>query len=83
VDDYDRAVDRAEHRLDGVAVGEPGAAAVDGGDQHLGRGLEAPCHAVLDVLGRVRLGQHVAEEELDEAAIVLAPVVRLYFAQPS
>ena len=48
--------------------------------QGLGRGLEAPAHAVLDLLGRVRLGEHLAEEELQEVAVVLEPVVAVVLA---
>ena len=40
--------------------------------QRLGVGLEPPADAVLDLLGRVRLGEHLAEEELEEAAVVAA-----------
>ena len=36
------------------------------------RRLEAPADAVLDRLGRVRLGEHLREEELEEAAVVRA-----------
>ena len=36
-------------------------------DQRLGVGLERPAHRVLDLSGRVRLGEHLAEEELREA----------------
>ena len=36
------------------------------------RRVEAPGDAVLDLLGRVRLGEHLAEEELEEAAVVAA-----------
>src|SRR3712207_8178360 len=35
--------------------------------------LEPPADAVLDRLGRVRLGEHLGEEELEEAAVVLEP----------
>ena len=45
------------------------------GDERLGRRLETPAHAVLDRLGRVRLGEHLREEELEEAAVVPQPVV--------
>ena len=38
-------------------------------------GLQRPAHAVLDLLGRVRVVEHLGEEELQEAAVVLAPVV--------
>ena len=38
-------------------------------------GLQRPAHAVLDLLGRVRVVEHLGEEELQEPAVVLAPVV--------
>ena len=44
-------------------------------DQRLRRRVEPPPHAVLDQLGRVRLVEHLREEELEEAAVVLEPVV--------
>ena len=44
-------------------------------DERLGRRLEAPADAVLDRLRRVRLGEHLREEELEEAAVVAQPVV--------
>ena len=44
-------------------------------DQHLGCRLEPPADAVLDRLRRVRLGEHLREEELEEAAVVAQPVV--------
>ncbi len=43
--------------------------------ERLGVGLERPFDAVLDLLGRVRLVEHLGEEELQEPAVVLAPVV--------
>ena len=39
--------------------------ASSGGDQRVGVGLERPADAVLDLLGRVRLGEHLVEEELE------------------
>src|SRR5215208_5226869 len=45
------------------------------GYQRLGAGLEAPADAVLDRLRRMRLREHLREEELEEAAVVLQPVV--------
>ena len=44
-------------------------------DQRLGRRLEPPADAVLDRLRRVRLREHLREEELEEAAVVAQPVV--------
>ena len=43
--------------------------------QRAGLDLEAPADAVLDLLGRVRLGEHPPEEELEEALVVALPVV--------
>ena len=40
-----------------------------------GARLEPPADAVLDLLRRVRLPEHLREEELDEAAVVAQPVV--------
>ena len=51
-------------------------------DQCLGRRLEPPADAVLDGLGRVRLREHLREEELEEAAVVSKPVVAVVLAQP-
>ena len=44
-------------------------------EQGLGVGFECPPDAVLDLLGRVRLGDALIEEELREVARVRAPVV--------
>jgi hypothetical protein len=44
-------------------------------DQRLRIGVESPADAVLDLLGRVRLGEHPPEEELEEARVVAQPVV--------
>ncbi len=44
-------------------------------DDRLGCGLEPPLDRVLELLGRVRLGEHLAHEELDEAGPVTLPVV--------
>ena len=44
-------------------------------DERLRRRVEPPGDAVLDLLRRVRLGEDLAEEELQEAAVVLQPVV--------
>ena len=43
--------------------------------ERLARRLEAPADAVLDLLRRVRLGEGLREEELEEVAVVLEPVV--------
>ena len=39
------------------------------------RGLECPADAVLGGLGRMRLGEHLGEEELQESLVVARPVV--------
>ena len=44
-------------------------------DERLRRRLEPPADAVLDRLRRVRLREHLREEELEEAAVVAEPVV--------
>ena len=44
-------------------------------DEDLGSGLEPPGHPVLPRLRRVRLGEDLPDEELDEVAVVRAPVV--------
>ena len=50
-----------------------------------GRDLVRPADAVLDLLRRVRLGEHPAEEEVDEVVVAAPQPVRclLYFAHPS
>ena len=44
-------------------------------DERLSRRLEPPADAVLDRLRRVRLREHLREEELEEACVVAEPVV--------
>ena len=46
-------------------------------DQRLRPALEPPLDAVLDLLRRMRLGDLLGEEELEEAAVVAAPVVQV------
>jgi hypothetical protein len=46
-----------------------------GGNECLRRCVQAPADAVLGGLGRVRFGEHLGEEELEEAAVVAQPVV--------
>src|SRR4030088_997299 len=46
-----------------------------GRNQRLRTHLEPPAHAVFDGLCRVRLREHLGEEELEEAALVAEPVV--------
>ena len=45
------------------------------GDQGVGRHLQAPANTVLNLLGGVRLVEAVGEEELEEAPMILQPVV--------
>jgi hypothetical protein len=47
--------------------------------KRLGGCLQAPAHAVLDRLGRVRLAEHPGKEELQEAAVIPQPVVAVSF----
>ena len=46
-----------------------------GQHERLGCRLEPPADRVVERLGRVRLGEHLAEEELEEVAVVRQPVV--------
>ena len=48
-------------------------------DERLSAGLQAPADAVFNRLGRVQLGEHLGEEELQEAAIIPQPVVEVVF----
>ncbi len=52
------------------------------GEQDLGRGLQPPFHAVLDLLRRVRLPEHLRDEELHEAGVVAQPVVAVVLRPP-
>src|SRR4029453_1420159 len=75
VDDERRAADaRAEldRRLRVELLGIPAAKA---NEQGLGIRLEPPADAVLDLLRRVRLREHLRDEELDIAAPVTQPVM--------
>ena len=72
VDDHRRARDAPAELLDGLPIDEARASPLDG-DQDLGRRVEPPRDAVLDVLRRVGLGEDLPEEELEEAAIVATP----------
>ena len=73
VDDEHRAVDAGEQLAHALLVREPGCEL--GRDQRLGVRLEAPADAVLALLRRVRLGEALREEELEEVLVVLEPVV--------
>ena len=50
--------------------------------QRLGRRLERPADAVLDLLGRVRLVEALGEEELEEVGVVPLPVVAVVLRPP-
>ena len=54
---------------------ESGVHPLGGQDQRLGRRLQSPADAVLDLLGGVRLAERLREEELEEALVVAPPVV--------
>jgi hypothetical protein len=78
VDHQHRAAQPADQLGRALGVDDPVVGAdgpVLGGDQRLRVGLQAPPDAVLDRLGRVPLGEDPAHEELEELAVVLAPVV--------
>src|SRR5262245_8701960 len=61
-----------DRRLRGELLGVPAAKA---DQQGLGVRLEAPADAVLDLLRRVRLREHLRDEELDVPRPVAQPVV--------
>ncbi len=73
VDHEDRTVDPGQERPHVRLVLEPGRQL--GGDQRRGVRLEPPSDGVLVRLRRVRLGQALREEELEEVLVVLGPVV--------
>jgi hypothetical protein len=73
VDHEHRAGDPAAERSELLGVFQHPA--LVGQRQRLARRLEPPADTVLDLLGRVRLGEHLREEELEEVAVVLEPVV--------
>lgn len=74
VDHQRRAGDGGDDGVDLLHRGGRAAGELSG-DQHLGRGLQAPGDAVLHHLVHVRLGDQLREEELQEPAVVAAPVV--------
>ena len=74
VDDHHRAAQAPQERLD-LFCARDARRRTACRDQGLGIRVEAPGDAVLDLLGRVRLGEHLAEEELEEPAIVPQPEV--------
>ncbi len=68
VDDQHRAAHSGTQVL-GVIASRQGVFALVAGDHLLGFGIERPADGVLELLGRVRFGQLLVEEELDPAAI--------------
>jgi hypothetical protein len=80
VDDEHRAGDAAADLPEGFAVVQLPALVSQGQGRPIG--VQAPSDAVLDLLGRVRLGEHLAEEELEEVAVVLEPVVAVVLVPP-
>ena len=62
-----------------VARGEQGTAGE--GDRRLAIGLEPPADAVLDLLGRVWLGEVLRQPPLDEVLPVRPPVLRVELAE--
>src|SRR5688572_16527768 len=47
------------------------------GNEYVWRGLESPTHAIVDLLGRVRLGKHLRKKELQKPAVILVPVMSI------
>ena len=74
VDDPQRTCDRSAQCFHSVAVAQPRGREL-GRDQRLRGRIQPPCHAVFDLLGGVWLGEDLAPEELQEAAVVLQPRV--------
>ena len=73
VDHEHRAMDAREQLAHALLVLEPRRQL--GRDQRLGVRLEPPADRVLALLRRVRLGEALREEELEEVLVVLEPVV--------
>lgn len=73
VHDEDRAAHLPADRLRVLGGGR--VKSRSGAQQRLGIGVEAPPEAVLALLVRVRLGEHLRHEELDPTAVVGQPVV--------
>ena len=73
VDRQHGAADAAVHRLGDVEGGHD-AAGLDGLHDHRAGGLVGPGDAVLDLLGRMRLGEDARDEVLGEVGIVGEPV---------
>jgi hypothetical protein len=72
LDHQHRAADTAAQPARGLLVEHIGEF---GRDEGLRRRVQAPADAVLSWLGRVRFGEHLGEEELQEAPVVAQPVV--------
>ena len=69
VDEEHRTADGAAGRLDRRQVRDPGST-LDVGDHRVDRAVERPLDGVLDLLGRMRLGRDLLEEEPREARVV-------------
>src|SRR5262249_21192242 len=80
VDDEHRALHAPRQRELLLAREAAATAAVRRSDERLRVGLEPPADAVLDLLGRVRLAEHVPHPPLDEVGIPPAPVLGVELA---
>jgi hypothetical protein len=84
VDGQHRAADvgaqRLDRRADRAVAAEPAGRR---GGQHLGLDVQRPADAVLDLLGRVRLGEHRVHEEPDEVRVAAAEPVVLVVLPPA
>ena len=78
MDHQQRAADLAIHRLADVERRRD-RACLHRLDQHGTGGVARPIDAVLDLLGRMRLGADVADEVLGEIGIVRQPVLAVVF----
>ena len=76
VDEQHRAADPAVHLLADVECGQD-RARVHRLDQRRSVGLAGPADPLLDLLGRMRLVEDVADEELREVRVILQPVVTI------
>src|SRR3954451_14253352 len=78
--DQDRAADPGRALAYARRVREPRGEL--GRDERLGGGLQAPADRVLALLGRMRLAEHLGEEELEKVLVVLEPVVAVPLLPP-
>ena len=75
VDDEHRAADACDEFACLLRAGEGRRRLLVGKDERLHASVEPPADAVLDLLRRVRLGELLREEELEEPTEVAPPVV--------